>query len=58
VPQDLYEPIAQDAALLKRASGNAAARAFLEFLREPDALRVIQGFGYGTLPAEPTRTAR
>ena len=54
VPQELYEPINQDAALLKRANGNAAARAFLEFLREPDALRVIQGFGYGTA----TRTTR
>jgi molybdate transport system substrate-binding protein len=55
VPQELYEPINQDAALLKRAAGNAAARGFLEFLREPDALRVIQGFGYGTGPAAPSR---
>lgn len=55
VPQELYEPIAQDAALLKRASGNAAARGFLEFLRESDALAVIQGFGYATGPARPSR---
>jgi molybdate transport system substrate-binding protein len=55
VPQELYESIDQDAALLKRASGNAAARGFLQFLREPDALRVIQGFGYGTEPAAPSR---
>lgn len=55
VPQELYEPIDQDAALLKRASGNAAARAFLEFLRGPDARRVIQEFGYGTGPAPPAR---
>jgi len=46
VPPELYEPIVQDAALLKRASGNAAARGFLEFLRTPDALRVIEEFGY------------
>jgi len=58
VPQELYEPIAQDATLLKRASANAAARGFLEFLREPDAVRVIQGFGYGTGPAAPARGAR
>jgi molybdate transport system substrate-binding protein len=58
VPQELYEPIAQDAALLKRAAGNAAARGFLEFLREPDALRVIQGFGYGTESTAPSRAAR
>jgi len=55
VPQGLYEPINQDAALLMNGSGNAAARAFLEFLRDPDALRVIQAFGYGTGPAEPAR---
>lgn len=55
VPQELYEPINQDAALLKRASSNAAARGFLEFLHDPDALRVIQGFGYGTEPARATR---
>ena len=58
VPQELYEPINQDAALLKRASGNAAARGFLEFLREPDALRVIEGFGYATGPAAPAKATR
>ena len=58
VPQELYAPIDQDAALLKRASANAAARGFLQFLREPDALRVIQGFGYGTGPAAPSRGPR
>lgn len=46
VPADLYEPIRQDAVLLKRASANAAARAFLMFLREPEAVRMIEGFGY------------
>ena len=58
VPQELYEPIDQDAVLLKRASGNVAARGFLEFLREPDAVRVIQGFGYGTGAAAPANAPR
>jgi molybdate transport system substrate-binding protein len=58
VPQELYEPIAQDATLLKRASANAAARGFLAFLREPDAVRVIQEFGYATGPAAPAKTTR
>jgi molybdate transport system substrate-binding protein len=58
VPPELYEPIDQDAVLLKRASGNAAARGFLEFLREADALRVIQGFGYGTGAAAPSPAPR
>ncbi len=47
VPADLYEPILQDAALLKHGADNAAARAFLIFLRGPDATRVIEQFGYG-----------
>jgi len=52
IPAELYEPIRQDAVLLERASGNAAARGFLEFLRGPNALRVIEGFGYGTEPGD------
>jgi molybdate transport system substrate-binding protein len=47
VPADLYEPIIQDAVLLKHGADNAAARAFLTFLRAPDAQRVIEQFGYG-----------
>ena len=50
IPTELYSPILQDAVLLKRASGNAAARGFLVFLRGPDAMRVIQSFGYGAEP--------
>jgi molybdate transport system substrate-binding protein len=46
VPAALYEPIRQDAVLLKRAAGNAAAREFLTFLRSPEAQRVIAQRGY------------
>jgi molybdate transport system substrate-binding protein len=46
VPAELYEPIRQDAVLLARARGNAAARAFLTFLGSSDAQRVIERFGY------------
>ncbi len=46
VPQALYEPIRQDAILLERGAGNAAAIALLEFLSTPDAKAVIRGFGY------------
>jgi len=52
IPPELYAPIRQDAVLLKHASGNTAARGFLVFLRGPDALRVIEGFGYGTEASE------
>lgn len=48
VPQDLYEPIRQDAVLLKTGEGNPAAIAFTEFLRSPEALEVIREYGYRT----------
>ncbi|MDX2205262.1 MAG: molybdate ABC transporter substrate-binding protein [Hyphomicrobiaceae bacterium] len=47
VPQSLYAAIAQDAVLLKPGAGNDAARAFLAYLKGPEARRVIVRFGYG-----------
>ena len=47
VPQTLYAPIRQDAVLLGPGSDNPAARAFLDFLRTPEAAAVIDRFGYG-----------
>ncbi len=49
VTQDLHAPIEQQAVLLVRGAGNPAAAAFLEFLRSPEAAKMIRGFGYGTL---------
>jgi molybdate transport system substrate-binding protein len=46
VPPALHAPLRQDAVLLARGEGNAAARQFLEFLREPAARELIRGFGY------------
>ncbi len=46
VPQTLYTPIRQDAALLKKGADSAAAKAFLEFLKGPEARAVIEKFGY------------
>lgn len=48
VPVDLYEPIRQDAVLLKKGADSKAANAFLEFLRGPTAAAIIAKFGYGT----------
>jgi molybdate transport system substrate-binding protein len=48
VPSNLYQPIAQDAVLLKRGADNPAAKAFLAFLQGPQALAIIEKFGYGT----------
>ncbi|SFI18455.1 molybdate ABC transporter substrate-binding protein [Bradyrhizobium sp. cf659] len=46
VPQALYDPIRQDAVLLKLGAGNDAARAFIAFLRGPEARAVIEKYGY------------
>lgn len=47
VPASLHKPIAQDVVLLKAGAGNDAAKAFLQYLRSPDARRVIEKYGYG-----------
>jgi molybdate transport system substrate-binding protein len=47
VPQDLYPPIKQDAVLLNKGANHAAAKAFLEFLKGPEAHAVIETYGYG-----------
>jgi molybdate transport system substrate-binding protein len=48
VPANLYSPIRQDAVLLKEGAGKEAARAFVTFLKGPEAATVIEKFGYGT----------
>jgi molybdate transport system substrate-binding protein len=47
VAQNLYAPIKQDAVVLKTGADNEAARAFAAFLKGPEALKVIEKFGYG-----------
>jgi len=47
IPDGYYQPIAQQAVLLKKGEGKLAARAFLDFLKTPEAHRVITGYGYG-----------
>lgn len=46
VPRDLYDPIRQDAILLRRSAGNVAAVAFLAFLQTSAAESIIERFGY------------
>ncbi|TPE51679.1 molybdate ABC transporter substrate-binding protein [Amaricoccus solimangrovi] len=50
VPADLHAPIRQDAVLLRVGASNAAAKAFLDFLRGPEAARVIESYGYARDP--------
>ena len=48
VPDADHAPIRQDAVLLKGGSGEATARAFLAFLKGPEAARIIARYGYAT----------
>ena len=46
VPQNLYEPIRQDAVLLNKGAVNEAATAFMAFLKGPEAQAIIEKYGY------------
>lgn len=46
VPQALYDPIKQDAVVLKRGANNPAAAALADYLKGPEAAKAIQSFGY------------
>ena len=48
VPEADHAPIEQQAVLLKTGQDDAAAKAFLAFLKGPEARKVILKFGYGT----------
>lgn len=47
VADNLYAPIRQDAVLTKAGANSDAAKAFLAFLKGPEAAAVIEKFGYG-----------
>ena len=46
VPQPLYSPIRQDAVLLKKGTANDAANSFVSFMKSPDAIKIIEKYGY------------
>jgi molybdate transport system substrate-binding protein len=48
VPQELYTPIVQGAVLLKMGEKNAAATAFLQFIKGSEARAIIEKYGYVT----------
>lgn len=57
VPPNLYTPIRQQAVLLASRNPHPYAAAYLDFLRSPQAVAVIQGWGYGFEPfAVPVQT--
>lgn len=47
VPQEMFQPIRQDAVLLLAGQDNPAAVAFLAFLRSAPAIEVMAAYGYG-----------
>ena len=46
VPITLHEPIKQDVVLLSKGKDNPAANALMEFMRGPQALAIIERYGY------------
>tara|TARA_R110002167_G_scaffold161882_1_gene358118 strand:- start:4801 stop:5532 length:732 start_codon:yes stop_codon:yes gene_type:complete len=46
VPESYYQPIDQQAVLLNRGQHNPVAHEFLEFLKGPEARRIISAYGY------------
>jgi molybdate transport system substrate-binding protein len=46
VSESLHTPIRQDAVLLKRGANDEASKAFLTFLKGPEARAIIESFGY------------
>ena len=46
VPNNLHEPIRQDAILLAKGQSNPAAKALMEFMHGPQAQAIIERYGY------------
>ncbi|MDC7676363.1 molybdate ABC transporter substrate-binding protein [Asticcacaulis machinosus] len=46
VPKSYYTPIDQQVILLKTGDKNPAAKAWMAFLKSPEAIRIIRSYGY------------
>ena len=57
VPQELYDPIAQDAVLLNRGLNNIAAQEFMRFMMSAEANGILANYGY-SLDSDAVAAAR
>jgi molybdate transport system substrate-binding protein len=46
LPPTLYDPIRQDAVVLKRGANNAAAQALMKLLNSPQGRALVASYGY------------
>ena len=46
IPQALYDPIRQDAVVLRHGAGNEAAQALMQLLKSPNIKDLIRSYGY------------
>jgi molybdate transport system substrate-binding protein len=46
VPQNLYDPIHQDAVVLQKSASNEAAQALVNLLKSPNIKDLIRSYGY------------
>lgn len=46
VPEAMYQPIRQDALILKKGADNPAAKALVDYLKGPRAAEIIKAYGY------------
>jgi molybdate transport system substrate-binding protein len=46
VPQNLYDPIRQDAVVMQKSAGNEAAQALMKLLKSPNIKDLIRSYGY------------
>lgn len=53
-PQDMYDPIRQDAILLMRARDNTAAKALMRFLGSASVQSIVADHGYETISTPPS----
>jgi molybdate transport system substrate-binding protein len=46
VPQNLYDPIRQDAVVMQKSANNEAAQALMKLLKSPNIKDLIRSYGY------------